>query len=63
MRSWRSRRAPTNGLGHLVLTANGQLDSARAFAATVLLIAEAVALYALFAALERRFVTWGPRHA
>ena len=51
----------TSGLGHLVLTANGQLASARAFAATVLLIVEAVALYALFAALERRFVSWAPR--
>jgi ABC-type nitrate/sulfonate/bicarbonate transport system permease component len=51
----------TSGLGHLVLTANGQLASARAFAATVLLILEAVALYALFGALERRFVSWAPR--
>jgi len=42
-------------------SANAQLASARAFAATTLLIAEAVALYALFAALERRFVTWGGR--
>ena len=48
----------TSGLGHLVITANSQLASARAFAATVLLIAEAVALYALFAALERRVVDW-----
>ena len=48
----------TSGLGHLVVTANGQLESARAFAATVLLIAEAVVLYAGFAALERRFVDW-----
>jgi ABC-type nitrate/sulfonate/bicarbonate transport system permease component len=51
----------TSGLGHLVVTANGQLESARAFAATALLIAEAVALYALFAALERRLVAWSPR--
>jgi putative hydroxymethylpyrimidine transport system permease protein len=50
-----------SGLGHLVITANGQLATARAFAATVLLIAEAIALYALFAALERRVVKWGPR--
>jgi putative hydroxymethylpyrimidine transport system permease protein len=48
----------TSGLGHLVITANSQLASARAFAATVLLIVEAVALYAIFAALERRLVDW-----
>jgi NitT/TauT family transport system permease protein/putative hydroxymethylpyrimidine transport system permease protein len=51
----------TSGLGHLVLTANAQLESARAFAATVLLVVEAVALYALFSALERRVVSWSPR--
>ena len=50
-----------SGLGHLVITANGQLATARAFAATVLLIAEAIALYAAFAALERRVVSWAPR--
>jgi NitT/TauT family transport system permease protein/putative hydroxymethylpyrimidine transport system permease protein len=44
-----------------VLTANAQLESARAFAATVLLVVEAVALYALFSALERRVVSWSPR--
>jgi putative hydroxymethylpyrimidine transport system permease protein len=51
----------TSGLGHLVVTANGQLESARAFAASALLIAEAVLLYVLFAALERRVVNWGAR--
>lgn len=51
----------TSGLGHLVVTANAQLESARAFAATALLVAEAVALYALFSALERRVVSWSPR--
>ena len=49
------------GLGHLLITANGQLETARSFAATTLLMAEAVALYALFAALERRLVSWAPR--
>ena len=49
------------GLGHLLITANGQLETARAFAATVLLMAEAIALYALFAALERKVVSWAPR--
>jgi putative hydroxymethylpyrimidine transport system permease protein len=47
------------GLGHLLITANGQLETARAFAATTLLIAEAVALYALFALAQRRWVDWG----
>jgi NitT/TauT family transport system permease protein/putative hydroxymethylpyrimidine transport system permease protein len=51
----------TSGLGHLVVTANAQLDTARAFAATALLVFEAVALYALFGALERRVVSWSPR--
>jgi len=50
-----------SGLGHLLITANGQLETARAFAATVLLMAEAIALYALFAALERKVVSWAPR--
>lgn len=49
------------GLGHLLITANGQLETARAFAATVLLMAMAIALYALFAVLERKVVSWAPR--
>lgn len=49
------------GLGHALLTANGQLETARAFAATVLLFALAVALYGLFALAERRVVDWTPR--
>jgi NitT/TauT family transport system permease protein/putative hydroxymethylpyrimidine transport system permease protein len=49
------------GLGHAVLTANGQLETARAFAATVLLFALAVGLYGAVAMLERRVVTWTPR--
>ena len=44
------------GLGHALLTANGQLETARAFAATFLLFALAVGLYGLFALLERRVV-------
>jgi putative hydroxymethylpyrimidine transport system permease protein len=51
------------GLGHVVLTANGQLETSRAFAATVLLFALAVALYGAVALLERRVVTWTPRTA
>jgi NitT/TauT family transport system permease protein/putative hydroxymethylpyrimidine transport system permease protein len=50
-----------SGLGHLLLTANGQLETARAFAATVLLFALAVVLYGLFALLERKVVSWTPR--
>jgi ABC-type nitrate/sulfonate/bicarbonate transport system permease component len=49
------------GLGHTLLIANGELETARAFAATVLLFALAIALYALFALLERRVVRWAPR--
>jgi len=47
-----------NGLGHLVLVSLGQLETARTFAATVLLFVLAVALYGAFALLERRIVTW-----
>ena len=46
------------GLGHALLTANGQLETPRAFAATFLLFALAVALYGAFALLERRVVKW-----
>jgi putative hydroxymethylpyrimidine transport system permease protein len=46
------------GLGHALLTANGQLETARAFAATFLLFMLAVALYGAFALLERRVVRW-----
>jgi putative hydroxymethylpyrimidine transport system permease protein len=49
------------GLGHALLTANGQLLTARAFAATLLLFALAVALYGAVAVVERRIVTWTPR--
>lgn len=50
-----------SGLGHTLLTANGQLDTPRAFAATALLFALAVVLYAAVGLLERRLVTWTPR--
>jgi NitT/TauT family transport system permease protein/putative hydroxymethylpyrimidine transport system permease protein len=49
-----------SGLGHALLTANGQLLTARAFACVVLLFALAVALYELFSMLERRLVRWAP---
>jgi putative hydroxymethylpyrimidine transport system permease protein len=50
-----------SGLGHALLTANGQLATARAFAATLLLFLLAVILYGMFALLERRVVDWTPR--
>jgi NitT/TauT family transport system permease protein/putative hydroxymethylpyrimidine transport system permease protein len=50
-----------SGLGHALLIANGQLETARAFAATLLLFLLAVALYGAFALLERRLVDWTPR--
>jgi putative hydroxymethylpyrimidine transport system permease protein len=52
-----------SGLGHLLVNANFQLDTATSFAATLLLFLEALALYAAFAALERRVVSWAPRAA
>jgi NitT/TauT family transport system permease protein/putative hydroxymethylpyrimidine transport system permease protein len=50
-----------SGLGHALLTANGQLATARAFAATLLLFLLAIVLYGAFALLERRVVDWTPR--
>jgi putative hydroxymethylpyrimidine transport system permease protein len=51
----------SSGLGYALLTANGQLETARAFAATVLLFLLAIALYGAVALLERRVVDWTPR--
>jgi putative hydroxymethylpyrimidine transport system permease protein len=51
----------SEGLGHALLIANGQLATARAFAATLLLFLLAVCLYGAFALLERRFAGWTPR--
>ena len=47
-----------DGLGHGLLIASGQLETARAFAATVLLFALAIALYAACSAAERRATKW-----
>jgi ABC-type nitrate/sulfonate/bicarbonate transport system permease component len=47
-----------SGLGHLILQDNGQLETARLFAAAFLLAAIAIALYGLLALAERRIVTW-----
>jgi putative hydroxymethylpyrimidine transport system permease protein len=49
------------GLGRALLTANGQLETARAFAATLLLFLLAVGLYGAVALIERRVVDWTPR--
>jgi putative hydroxymethylpyrimidine transport system permease protein len=47
-----------SGLGHLMLQDNAQLETARLFAAVVVLAAIAVALFGLLALAERRIVTW-----
>jgi ABC-type nitrate/sulfonate/bicarbonate transport system permease component len=46
------------GLGHLILQDNAQLETARLFAAVVVLSAMAIALFGLIALAERRIVTW-----
>ena len=50
------------GLGHAILIASGQLETARAFAATLLLFLLAIAIYGAFSLLERRVVDWIPRN-
>lgn len=47
-----------SGLGHLILVDNGQLETARVFAAMLVLAAITIALYWLLALVERRVVTW-----
>jgi ABC-type nitrate/sulfonate/bicarbonate transport system permease component len=49
------------GLGHLILIAQGQLQTARVFAAVVVLSALALLLFGALALLERRFGWWTPR--
>ena len=52
------------GLGHLMLVDNAQLEVPRLFAAMVWLSAMAIALFALLSLLERRIAWWGePRPA
>jgi ABC-type nitrate/sulfonate/bicarbonate transport system permease component len=46
------------GLGHLILQDNAQLETARMFAAFVVLSAIALALFGLLSLAERRIVTW-----
>lgn len=47
------------GLGHLILVAQSQLQTDRVFAAVVVLSLFALALFGLLALLERRFAWWG----
>jgi ABC-type nitrate/sulfonate/bicarbonate transport system permease component len=48
-----------SGLGHLILISQGQLLTARVFAAVVVLSAMAIALFGLLALVERRWAWWG----
>ena len=50
----------SSGLGHLIQQASAQLETARTFAAVVVLSALAIALFGLLALLERRVAWWGP---
>jgi NitT/TauT family transport system permease protein/putative hydroxymethylpyrimidine transport system permease protein len=49
------------GLGHLILIAQGQLQTARVFAAVFVLSALALILFGALALVERRFGWWNPR--
>jgi len=51
----------SDGLGHLMLQAIPQLETARAYAAVVLLAAFAVLLFSALALAERRLVPWANR--
>lgn len=50
------------GLGHAVLIAGAQLETPRAFAATLLLFLLAIFVYGALSLLERRVVDWTPRN-
>jgi ABC-type nitrate/sulfonate/bicarbonate transport system permease component len=50
----------SSGLGHLIQQASAQLETARTFAAVVVLSALAIALFGLLALIERRVAWWGP---
>ena len=53
-----SSPAPTSGLGNLMLKAIPQFETARAFAAVLILSAFSVALFGLLALAERRLLPW-----
>jgi ABC-type nitrate/sulfonate/bicarbonate transport system permease component len=48
-----------SGLGHLMLQSSAQLETARLFAAVVVLSAFAIGLFGLLSLLERRVAWWG----
>jgi len=50
----------SEGLGHLMLLDNSQLEMARVFAAMTVLSAMAIALFGLLALLERKVAWWRP---
>jgi ABC-type nitrate/sulfonate/bicarbonate transport system permease component len=50
----------SSGLGHLIQQASAQLQTARTFAAVVVLSMLAIVLFGLLAVLERRVAWWGP---
>ncbi len=50
----------SSGLGHLIQQASAQLQTARTFAAVVVLSVLAIVLFGLLALLERRVAWWGP---
>jgi ABC-type nitrate/sulfonate/bicarbonate transport system permease component len=56
---WVGASSDNGGLGHLILVAQGQILTARVFAAVVVLSAIALALFGLLALIERRFAWWG----
>lgn len=49
------------GLGHLILVAQGQLQTARVFAAVFVLSMLAIILFGGLALVERKLAWWGPR--
>jgi putative hydroxymethylpyrimidine transport system permease protein len=53
----------SSGLGHLIQQASAQLQTARTFAAVVVLSALAILLFGLLALIERRVAWWGPASA
>jgi ABC-type nitrate/sulfonate/bicarbonate transport system permease component len=50
-----------DGLGHLILVAQGQLQTARVFAAVFVLSVLAILLFGALALAERKLAWWGPR--
>jgi putative hydroxymethylpyrimidine transport system permease protein len=55
---WTAADSLNGGLGHLILVSQGQLLTARVFAAVVVLSGIAIALVGLIALAQRRFVGW-----